>query len=808
MLGDKKWQVAGAAAGVAAATALASGLLMAADAEDAVNKLSAQLGLTKEESAKAGAVAGKLYSQNYGDSMEDVTDATAAVMSSIKGMRTASESDVTAITGKMMNLAKVMDIDVTRAAQVAGQMVTTGLAKDATEAADLLTVALQKVPASVREDILDATDEYGPFFQQLGIGGETAMELLVKSSEKGMYGIDKTGDALKEFTIRSTDMSKASGIAYDALGLSQEQMTKDILAGGSKASVAFAKITSALGDMKDPAAQSQAALALFGTPLEDLGTNGIPKFIDSLNNMGSEGFGKVEGAADKMGETLNAGAGAQLKTFTRAAQQTLSDLGATILPILTPILQGLSKWAPIIGPLVIVLGAFAAVMWVVNAAMMASPITWIVLGIVALIAAIVLLVMNWDTVVAFLKKTWDGFVGWFTGVMDGFFGWWNDLWAGFFSFVKGVWDNIVLIITTVWGTIFAVIRTYINMVLTVITTVWNAIVTAVTWYLGMVLTVITTVWSTIVAVFTTVWGTIGGVVSTGINLVLSVITAVFGAVSNFISTVWGRIKLVFVVTLALIISTVRTAWQTISGVFTSFMVKIAGFLTGAWNGVRGTVTSVWNSIVGWIAGIPNRFVSSLSGISSLSIKMGLWILGVKNAAVNKFNELVAWVKGVPSSIVSALGNMGQLLVNAGTQIIQGFLNGLKSGFESVKSFVGGIGTWIKNHKGPKAYDLALLVPAGGWIMNGLDRGLQAYMPKLGSTLGDISWMIQNGIDPEIGVNGQGYAFSGSPTTAPTPVGAQSGPVYHQTFHVEKADGVDPETLARGMAEQILWKART
>jgi hypothetical protein len=68
-------------------------------------------------------------------------------MSSIKGMRTASEADVQAVTANVMDLAAAFDIDVSRAAQVAGQMITSGLAKDGTEAADLLAGSLQKVPA-------------------------------------------------------------------------------------------------------------------------------------------------------------------------------------------------------------------------------------------------------------------------------------------------------------------------------------------------------------------------------------------------------------------------------------------------------------------------------------------------------------------------------------------------------------------------------------------------------------------------------------------------------------------------------------
>lgn len=658
MMGDKKWQVMGAAAGVAAATALASGLMSAVDAEGAVNKLAAQLDLTKEESAKAGKIAGALYADNYGDSMEDVTAATGAVMSSIKGMRDASEGDVVALTGQLMSLASAMDIDVAQAAQVAGQMVTTGLAKDGVEAADLLTVALQKVPAALRGDILDITDEYSIYFQQLGIGGEAAMELLVNASAKGAYGIDKTADALKEFTLLSTNMSKETGEAYKTIGLDQDEMTKSILAGGDEAEMAFGKVIGGILGIEDPIAKSQAAMALFGAPLEDLSTADIPKFIESLANMGSEGFGSVAGAAAEMDATLNGGAGASLKTFTRTAEQTLSDLGASVLPLLTPILQNLSEWAPIIGPLVLALGAFAAIMWVVNAAMAANPITWIILGIVALIAIIIALVMNWDTVVAFLQGAWAGFVGWFMGVMDGFLSWWSGIWGGFLGF---------------WGDAFTAAKI-------VATNIWTAIVE---------------------------W--IKGIPGWILNAIMPI------ALLHIQFALW-------------ILS------------------------------IKDAAVQKFNDIVAWVKGVPGMILAGLAAIANINADMGRWILGVKDAAVTKFEDLVTWVKGVPQKILDGLGNVKTLLADAGVQIIQGFLDGLKEKYEEVKTFVGGIAEWIAEHKGPKAYDLALLVPAGGWIMTGLSKGLEAYMPTLGRQLSDISWMIQNGIDPELGINGS-YAFS-------------------------------------------------
>lgn len=346
------------AGALAMGAAFIAGVGQAMDIEAATDKMSASLGLSAQESEKLGGVAGKLYANAFGESMEDVTAAITAVRSSIRGMGTASAAEIEDVTAKVMNLATAFELDVARSAQVAGQLISSGMVKTATEALDVLTVGLQSVPAAVREDLLDALDEYGPFMNTLGITGVQAMDLLIASSKKGMYGIDKLGDSLKEFTIRATDMSAASKVGFDILGMSQEDMSRKLLAGGQTAQKAFSQIVNGLLGIKDPVKQSQAALALFGTPLEDLNVSEIPKFLSSLTDMGG-GLGDVSGAADKLGQTLNDNAKTNLTAFWRQLQMAFVDiLGGKVIPVVNSFASFLaSTVGPILRAIGTVLGA-------------------------------------------------------------------------------------------------------------------------------------------------------------------------------------------------------------------------------------------------------------------------------------------------------------------------------------------------------------------------------------------------------------------------------------------------------------------
>ena len=89
----------------------------------------------------------------------------------------------------------------------------------------------------------------------------------------------------------------------------------------------------------------------------------------------------------------------------------------------------------------------------------------------------------------------------------------------------------------------------------------------------------------------------------------------------------------------------------------------------------------------------------------------------------KFGDVLDWAGGIGSSIIDALGDMGSLLFEQGSAIISGFLDGLKSMWDSVTGWVSGIGEWIAENKGPLDYDRVLLVPHGKAIMAGFLEGL-------------------------------------------------------------------------------------
>jgi len=121
-------------------------------------------------------------------------------------------------------------------------------------------------------------------------------------------------------------------------------------------------------------------------------------------------------------------------------------------------------------------GLIASV-WAFTVALLANPITWIILGIVALIAAIVLLWKNWDTVVAFLKGAWDSFVNGLINAIN----WVKEKFAGLPAPIKllivalNPFVGIPLLIATNWNTLVTVFKNLWTNISTTFTTGINNI---------------------------------------------------------------------------------------------------------------------------------------------------------------------------------------------------------------------------------------------------------------------------------------------------------------------------------------------
>ena len=271
----KKIAAIGAAAATAAAGMAAAFVKKGSDISRTMNGIAAQTGATGEQLAEFKDIALDIYESGKGESLQGIADALVNIRqaSGLAGdeLKAAAESAVL-----LKDTFNMETEETTRAATAL--MKNFGI--EAKEAYGLIAVGAQN-GANKNGDLLDTLNEYSVHYKALGFTANEFVDSLIKGAEAGAFSVDKVGDAIKEFTIRSKDGSKTSAEGFKTLGLDAETMTAQFAAGGRVAQAAFAQTMKALNEMEDPVKKNAAGVALFGTQFEDLEAGAI----QALSNM-------------------------------------------------------------------------------------------------------------------------------------------------------------------------------------------------------------------------------------------------------------------------------------------------------------------------------------------------------------------------------------------------------------------------------------------------------------------------------------------------------------------------------------------
>ena len=379
-------------------------------------------------------------------------------------------------------------------------------------------------------------------------------------------------------------------------------------------------------------------------------------------------------------------------------------------------------------------------------AMSANPIGIAIAAIAALTAGLV----YFFTQTEMGRQIWQSFMDWFSGV-----------WQSVAPVLTEVWNGIVETATTVWNNMMAVVAPIIQAVVDFIRSVWDGISLWWTENQGLIQQTFITVWNAIQTVIQTVMPIIQSIIETAMNILAPFIEATWNNIFTVVTTVWELIKIA-----------IQTAMDVISGIIKAVMQVINGDWSGAWETIKGVGEAIWKGLSAAGKAIFDGFAQILSNIWNTikSVASSAWE-GLKSTVLGLIDGLVqgaqrAWesmkqgVSDLVSNVTSIFDGIRNIdLWSAGKAILDGFLGGLKSAWDSVTDFVGGIAGWIADHKGPIEYDRKLLIPAGNAIMQGLDRGLQDRFKGVKKSVSGMAGEISNAFSND------DFGLSGTPTIA-------------------------------------------
>lgn len=151
--------------------------------------------------------------------------------------------------------------------------------------------------ADANGEFLDTLKEYPAYFKEAGISADQFVAIVTQTNKMGIFS-DKGVDAIKEANLRLREMTTATAAALDGIGISSEQVQKDLQTGTKTTFDVIQDVSAKLAELPDNAATVGAAIAdIFGGPGEDAGLQYLRTLKDISTNMD-----EVKGKAGLLGQ--------------------------------------------------------------------------------------------------------------------------------------------------------------------------------------------------------------------------------------------------------------------------------------------------------------------------------------------------------------------------------------------------------------------------------------------------------------------------------------------------------------------------
>lgn len=328
----------------------------------------------------------------------------------------------------------------------------------------------------------------------------------------------------------------------------------------------------------------------------------------------------------------------------------------------------------------------------------------------------------------------------------------NQLVQAVMPVITNVIGQIIPLLTLIISTLVGALVPAIQGILTVVTAVITAITPAIQGIQPIITAVITAVMAVIQALMPVI-SQISSLITDVVAAITPVVQGLEPLVTTVVQAISGVIQALMPVIQALapLVSDIISA---IVGFIGSILLPAIQVMLPFIQGIINGITMVVNGVVSVIQGVINLVTGLINGNWRQAFN------GFKQIVYGAVQGVLGFLGGIGSAIGRVFAGAGSWLWNAGKSILTGLLNGLKSAWRSVTSFVGGIGSWIVKHKGPISYDRRMLVPAGKAIMGGFDKSLKAGWKDVQRTVNGMNAQIHGGFDGDMSKTGRTNVSTG------------------------------------------------
>lgn len=385
------------------------------ETDSAYNKFQAQTGASTEEMKAFKEEMNGLYNDAFGDSLEDIGDKMAYVK------QTTGEVDpskIRELTENAMTLEDTFGSDFKETIRgVNNLMVHFGI--DSKTAFDLMAKGSQN-GLDYTSELGENLSEYAGNFALAGYSATQYFQLLENGAKGGAYNLDKVNDSINEIKTRLGDDT-----IRDNLDLYSDK-TKTLFKNWDEGKGTLKDVIDSIVDDISNCTNEQQALTMAATAFGTMGEDANLEVVKSLTALG-ESYDDVSGSMEELKEIRYDDVGTRFKELGRTLKtemlipmaekaipyfekfadyainniddviRILKILGATLAGVfvvnkITSFINSVKGLATAVGLLKVATDAETASTLVLNTAMLASPITWLVAGVAALAGGIALLV--------------------------------------------------------------------------------------------------------------------------------------------------------------------------------------------------------------------------------------------------------------------------------------------------------------------------------------------------------------------------------------------------------------------------------
>lgn len=354
----------------------------------------------------------------------------------------------------------------------------------------------------IDDDVIKSTQAQLMSFKELAASADTTGGMFdratsVAADMAAVFGGDAAGNAVKLGKALNDPVNGISALSRVGVQFTDDQkaMIEGMVKAGDVAGaqeLIMKELETQVGGTAEASATSADKMkARWDDAVQNLGTQLMPVFESIVGWISTSLLPAFEGLGDQV-----SGAFQWFTDNQGWLLPLLGGIGTLLLGIATSI--GIMNLAAVIAAA----GGLPAIIsatWLWTAALLANPITWVVLGIAALVAGLIALAMNWEAVAKWVSDVWAGFTGWLSDSFNSIAQWWNDLWTGIGKAINDIWTGISNWFTGAVTNLVNFIRDY-----------WGLVLSFFIGPLGIVIQWVVNHWGEIVDFFRTSLEKIGG----------------------------------------------------------------------------------------------------------------------------------------------------------------------------------------------------------------------------------------------------------------------------------------------------------